>query len=159
MKRKILVTFHRFAGIGAFLLIASFFFSTVYVEIFGNPKEILAVKRYIVSAILAVGLLMPVAAFSGAKLGGKQKYGLVSKKMQRMRWIAINGIALIVLAIMLYQKAKSGVFDIVFWAMQAVELVLGFANLVLLAMMIRDGLILSGKIKRKSLKYPAGENN
>ena len=147
MERKILVTLHRFAGIGAFLLIASFFFSTAFVEIFGDTAQILGVKRYIVRGIIAVGLLMPFAAFSGANLGGKSKHSVVRRKTKRMKWIAINGILLIILAILLDQRARSGVFDIAFWTMQVVELVLGFSNLVLLGMMIRDGLILSGTIK------------
>ena len=147
MQRKIIVIFHRFAGIGAFLLIASFFFSTVYVEIYGDPEKILAVKRYIVRTILAVGLLMPIAAFSGIRLGGKSKHKVLRQKAKRMKWIAINGLLLIILAIILYYRTQEGVFDTLFWSMQVAELVLGFSNLVLLGMMIRDGLILSGKVK------------
>ena len=147
MKRKIIVMFHWFAGIGAFLLITSFFFSTIYVEIFGDLQEILAVKHYIVRAILAVGLLMPIAVFSGTKLGGKVRHKVLKQKTKRMRWIAINGILLITFAIVLYYRAKVGIFDTVFWSVQLAELVLGFSNLVLMGMMIRDGLILSGKIK------------
>lgn len=147
MKRKIIVMFHRFAGIGAFLLITSFFFSTIYVEIFGDLQEILVVKRYIVRAILVLGLLMPIAAFSGTKLGGKVRHKVLKQKTKRMRWITINGILLITFAIVLYYRAKAGIFDTIFWSVQVAELILGFSNLVLMGMMIRDGLILSGKIK------------
>ncbi len=58
-----------------------------------------------------------------------------------MPLIAANGVlVLIPSALFLAYKARAGEFDMTFYAVQALELVAGAANITLLGLNIRDGL-------------------
>ena len=66
-----------------------------------------------------------------------------------MPFIAANGIFILVpAAFYLESKAASGVFDMTFYLVQGLELVAGAANLVMLGLNIRDGLIMTGRLGR-----------
>lgn len=63
--------------------------------------------------------------------------------------IALNGVLVLVpAAFFLAWRSAAGVFDGSFYAVQAIELAAGAANLVLLALNMRDGLRLTGRLKR-----------
>lgn len=66
--------------------------------------------------------------------------------------IAANGIMILIpSALFLSYRATSGAFDAMFYAVQALELLAGAVNLTLIAMNMRDGLKLSGRLgKRRS---------
>ena len=79
--------------------------------------------------------------------------GLVGTKLKRMPIIAANGLlVLIPSALFLAAKAGAGEFDTAFYAVQAIELIAGAVNLVLLSMNMRDGLKMTGRLsgRRKS---------
>jgi hypothetical protein len=80
----------------------------------------------------------------GRKLGG-----VLKQKAQRMPIIAANGIlVLIPAALFLAARARSGNFDGWFYAVQMIELVAGATNITLLALNMRDGLKMKGRLRR-----------
>ena len=137
------------------LTIATFWLSTAMAELFGSPATVIAVKTAIPWGF---GLLVPALAVTGGSgffLSRGQKQGLVGAKLKRMPFIAANGLlVLIPSALFLAAKAEAGDFDAAFWAAQALELVAGAVNLVLLGLGMRDGFRLT-QWRRKSFLQPA----
>ena len=71
--------------------------------------------------------------------------GLVGTKLKRMPIIAANGIlVLIPSALFLASKARAAEFDTSFYAVQALELAAGAANITLFGLNLRDGLRMKG---------------
>ena len=70
-------------------------------------------------------------------------------KARRMPFIAANGVLILIpSALFLASKASAGSFDASFYLVQAVELIAGAANIVLLGLNMRDGLRLTGRLGR-----------
>jgi hypothetical protein len=138
---------HAAAGTVAMLCIAGFLGSTVWVELVGGPEQIAAVKR---SIVLGLALLVPammVVGLSGSRLAGESRARPVVVKQRRMRFIALNGLLVLVpAALILDRLAAAGAFGAAFYAVQAAELVAGPINLVLLGLNFRDGLRMSGRM-------------
>lgn len=138
---------HLIAGLIATLTIASFFLSTVFVELFCSYEAVATLK----SLIVLPGLLILVPAIaitggSGFHLSKSRQGSLVDVKKKRMPFIAANGIiVLIPCAIFLSHLADAGTFNATFYAVQALELLAGATNLALMGLSIRDGLKLSGR--------------
>ena len=78
--KKSLSLAHRLSSISAYLLIMSFFISTVLVELFGDHQAILFVKAYISYAIWAVVPLMAAAGITGSKMAPNVKKGPLAAK-------------------------------------------------------------------------------
>ena len=77
--------------------------------------------------------------------------GLIGAKIKRMPLIAANGLLILVpSALFLASKAKAAEFDTGFYVVQALELVAGAANIVLLGLNMRDGLTMKGRLRRRS---------
>lgn len=144
MSKKI----HLFVAIVASLTIATFFTSTVLVELFGSQEAIATVKSLIVMPGLFI--LIPTIAITGGSgffLSQTRKGRLVDAKMKRMPFIAANGLlVLLPAAIFLDQWASAGIFDAKFYFVQAAELLAGATNLTLMGLNMRDGLRLSGHV-------------
>lgn len=143
---------HMLGATIATLCIATFFTSTILVELFGSFETIAMVKRLIVMPGLLI--LIPAIAVtggSGFSLGKGRKGRLVGAKAKRMPIIGANG-ALILLpaAIFLDQWASSGSFDAKFYVVQGLELAAGATNLTLMGMNIRDGLRMTGKFRPRN---------
>lgn len=147
MERQSLSQAHAAAGIIAFCLIGSFFVCSLISELSGNLVWIFAVKRTVFYCMWAMVLLVPLAALSGRKLAGKSRNATVETKRKRMRWIAPNGVSLVTLGSYLYYKAGQQEFDKLFMSAQLLEFALGFTNLLLLGLMIRDGFRLKRQYK------------
>ncbi len=134
------------------MTIATFFTSSIIVELFGTHESIAAVK----SLILIPGLFILVPAIAatggtGFALSKSRKGRLVQVKQKRMPFIGANGIlVLIPCAIFLDRWASTGTFDTTFYIVQGIELVAGAVNLTLMSMNIRDGLKLSGRFRASS---------
>lgn len=141
---------HRTTAIIATLCIGMFFISSVVVELFGNQAMIATVKSLIVNPGLFI--LVPAIAITGATgfaLSAQRKGGLIDKKKKRMPFIVVNGILILLpAAIYLDQLAASGSFDASFYLVQGLELITGGVNLTLMSLNIRDGLKLSGRLRR-----------
>ncbi len=147
MKRQSLSQAHAAAGILAFCLIGSFFIGSLISELSGNLVWIVHVKRTVFYGMWAMVLLVPLAALTGTKLAGKSRSATVENKRKRMRWIAPNGLLLLTLGSYLYYKASQSEFDTLFRSAQLLEFALGFTNLLLLGLMIRDGFRLKRQYK------------
>jgi hypothetical protein len=141
---------HRAASIVATLAIAFFFMSTVLVESFGSQDAVARLKALIVMPGLFI--LVPAIAATGASgfmLSRSRGGRLLDAKKRRMRIIGANGLlVLLPCALVLDRWAAVGAFDAGFYAVQAIELLAGAVNLVLMGMNIRDGLRMSGRLRR-----------
>ncbi len=145
MKNKI----HRFAGIIAILCIATFWSSTLLVELFGTQEWIARFKHLIVFPGLFI--LVPFIALAGGtgfSLAKTRKGQLVSQKKRRMPIIGVNGLLILVpAAIYLDQLASTGSFDTKFYVVQGFELLAGAVNITLMSLNMRDGLKMAGRFK------------
>ena len=140
---------HAVAGGIGFLMILTFWTSTVISELFAGPDTIAAVKAMILKGMILLILAMAIAGVSGMAMGRRRKDALTRAKKQRMPIIAANGLLILVPAAwFLAGKAASGAFDTVFYVVQAVELIAGAANLSMMGLNIRDGLRMTGKLRR-----------
>ena len=83
---------------------------------------------------------MIVVGASGMNLGRKRRDSRAAAKKKRMPVIALNGLVILVpAAFYLQSKAFAGEYDTAFYVVQAVELLAGGTNLVLMGLNIRDG--------------------
>lgn len=140
---------HLIAGLLATLIIAAFFLSTVLVELFGSHEAVAIVKGLIV--LPGLFILVPAIAATGGSgfyLSKSRQGRLVDAKQKRMPFIAANGLlVLIPCAIFLNRWAAAGAFDTTFYMVQALELLAGAINLMLMGMNMRDGMRLSGRFR------------
>lgn len=140
---------HPLAGVLALLTIAAFWLSTTISELFGTPETVALVKTAIPWGFLLLIPALMATGGSGLKLARSRRAGLLGVKLKRMRIIAANGVLILVpAALFLAAKAADGAFDTAFYVVQAVELLAGALNLTLLALNMRDGLRMSGRLRR-----------
>lgn len=140
---------HLLAGLLATLTVATFFLSTLLVELFGSHEAVATVKNLIVvpGLFILVPALMATAG-SGFALSKSRSGRLVEAKKKRMPFIAANGLMVLVpSAIFLDRWASAGVFDAGFYWVQGAEFLAGSVNLMLMGMNIRDGLKMSGRLR------------
>ena len=140
---------HFIAGLLATLTIATFFLSTVIVELFGSHEVVAIVKSLIVMPGLFI-LVPAIAATGGSGFAlSKSRQGrLVEAKKKRMPLIAANGLlVLLPSAIFLDRWASAGSFDTTFYFVQGAELLAGAVNLTLMGLNIRDGINMSGRFR------------
>ncbi|MFV0476107.1 MAG: hypothetical protein ACK5MQ_18175 [Pikeienuella sp.] len=136
---------HPIAGGLAFLTIVSFWLSTVISELFTDAATVAAVKTTIPWGFLLLVPALALTGISGARLSLRRRGPLVERKKKRMPIIAANGIlVLIPSALYLSARAQAGDFDAAFYAVQALELTAGLANITLLGLSMRDGMRLGG---------------
>jgi hypothetical protein len=137
MKSKI----HRTASLVATVCIATFFTSTLLVEVVGSEDMVAFVKSLIVMP--GIFILIPAMAITGATgfaLAKERKGRIVEGKKKRMPIIALIGIFILLpAAIYLNSWAAEGMFDVRFYILQAIELVAGAINLALMIKSIKDG--------------------
>ncbi|ERB63887.1 hypothetical protein G3U99_18095 [Vibrio coralliilyticus OCN008] len=132
-------TIHKAAALSGFMMILSFFTSTLYVELFGSFAQIASVKTYIFYAIWFLIPTMALAGITGAKMAPKVTIGPIAAKKKRMPLIALNGLLVLTpAAIYLHYLADAGQFNSTFYIVQIIELIAGFTNLILMSMSIRD---------------------
>ncbi len=138
---------HPVAGAVALFTIATFWLSTSLSELFASEAAVIAVKTAIPWGLLLLVPALAMAGGSGFALAKGRRAGLVGAKARRMPLIAANGILVLVpAALFLAYKAAHAEFDGVFYAVQALELAAGAANISLLGLNMRDGL----KMKRRA---------
>lgn len=106
-------------------------------------------KRAIAYGVLALVPLMTALGLSGRALSGKTTLGLARRKLQRMKVIAVNGVGVLApSAFVLAWLAGRGSFGLLFYGIQAVELLAGALNVCLMLLNARDGLVLSGRLRK-----------
>jgi hypothetical protein len=141
---------HPVAGALAILTIATFWLSTALTELFASEAVVTTVKTTIPWGFLLLIPALMAAGGSGFTLAKGRRTGLAGAKIRRMPLIAANGIlVLIPAALFLASKARAAEFDTRFYAVQALELTAGAANIALLGLNIRDGLRLKGRLRHR----------
>ena len=142
---------HAITGTTAMLIIASFWISTLVSEIFLDSAAVAAVKHAIVYGLFLLVPFMAATGGSGIVLGKTRKGSLLAQKKKRMAIIGTNGLLVMIpAAIFLNGKAAAGEFDVLFYAVQVVELSVGVVQLILMSMNFRDGLKLAGKLRPRA---------
>jgi len=132
---------HPVAGAIALLTILTFWFSTLFAEIFGSEALVVSVKTDIPWGFLLLIPALMTAGGTGFVLSKGSRAGVIGAKLKRMPFIAANGLlVLIPAALFLSSKARAGEFDTWFYAVQALELLAGATNIMLLGLNMRDGL-------------------
>ncbi|WP_418647586.1 hypothetical protein ACNQFN_22180 [Thauera butanivorans] len=140
---------HLVAGGLAMLCIATFWLATALSESFGTDETITAVKTAIPWGLLVLIPALMAAGGSGFALAQGRRGGLLGTKIKRMPWIAANGVLILIpAALFLASKARAGEFDGVFYAVQALELAAGAANIALLGLNMGGGLRMTGRLRR-----------
>ncbi|ETA53376.1 hypothetical protein [Ponticoccus alexandrii] len=141
---------HPIAGMAAGALIVGFQAATIRAELSGSLAEIRAVKEGVLYALPVLAICLMTVGGSGRALAGPRPKGVAQRKRDRMKLIAANGlIVLVPAAVFLHWRAQTVGVDAVFQAVQAVEIVAGLTNLVLIGRSARDGLRLSGRLRRR----------
>ena len=140
---------HPVAGALAILTMATFWLSTALSELFASQAIVTTVKTAIPWGFLLLVPALVVAGGSGLVLARGGRTGLVGAKFKRMPLIAANGVLILIpSALFLASKARAADFDTGFYAIQALELAAGAANLALLSLNLRDGLKMKGRLRR-----------
>ena len=138
---------HAISGVTAMLIIASFWISTLVSEVLLDYADVAIVKHAIAYGLFVLMPFMAVTGISGFALGKARFGNLLDRKKKRMAIVGINGLLVMIpAAIFLNWKAAAGEFDTLFYAVQAVELIVGAMQLTLMGMNFRDGRALSGKL-------------
>lgn len=140
-------TLHPIAGVVGMATIATFWLSTVAVEVFGSPGAVLTVKTAILWGLLLLVPALAITGGTGFRMGGRSANPLIASKRRRMPFIALNGLLVLVsCAFFLQARAAAGDFGGVFALVQGIELLAGAVNLTLMGLNMRDGLALTGRI-------------
>lgn len=140
---------HATAGGIAFLLIATFWTSTLLSELFGDEAAVTSIKNFILWGMMVLIPAVMIAGGSGFSLGKGRRGRLVESKKKRMPIIGVNGLLILVpCAFFLASRANAGEFDTVFYTVQGLELIAGATNLTLMGLNIRDGLQMAGRLHR-----------
>jgi formate-dependent nitrite reductase membrane component NrfD len=136
---------HAAAGLLGGLTILLFFSSTLAVEASGAHDAIAQAKGLIVwPGLLVLVPLLALTGLTGRKLAGAHPTGLAAAKLARMKWIAGNGLCVLVpCALTLNAWAQQGRLDRPFLIVQGLELVAGLVNLVLIGLNLADGVKLA----------------
>ena len=146
-------TLHALAGAVALLCIGAFWTSTLVSELFLDERAVVAVKNGILSAMWLLIPAMAAAGASGFALGRGRSGRLVDAKKRRMRFVAANGILILLpSAFALASMADAGRFDALFYGVQVLELAAGAVNVALLALNMRDGLRLAGRLTPRAAR-------
>ncbi len=142
---------HPVAGALALLTIATFWLSTALSELFASHVIVTTVKTAIPWGFLLLIPALAVAGGSGFALAKGRRAGPIGAKIKRMPLIAANGILILIpSAVFLAFKAQADEFDAGFYAVQAIELAAGAANITLLGLNMRDGLKMKGWLRHRS---------
>lgn len=140
---------HPITGTVALMTIATFWLSTVISEVSGSREAIIAVKTAIPWGFL---LLVPALAATGGtgfSLSKGRRPKMITTKIRRTAMTGANGVLVLMpSAVFLAYKAASGEFNAAFYAVQAIELIAGAANITLVALNMRDGLKMTCRFRR-----------
>ncbi|MDF3415115.1 hypothetical protein HKX54_11665 [Sulfitobacter sp. M57] len=143
---------HPFAGGIGFLMILTFWSSTVASEMFGTHETVAFVKGMILKGMFVLVPSMAIVGATGMSMGQRRKDLPARAKKKRMPFIAANGLlVLLPLAVYLEAKASAGEFDTTFFILQGVELIAGAVNLTLMGMSIRDGRAMGNKRRQATI--------
>ena len=140
---------HPVAGGVALATIASFWTSTLGAELFLDHAAVLWVKTAILYGLAVLIPAMALVGATGMRLGARSPDPRVVAKRRRMPVIALDGLLVLgPCAVFLPARAAEGLFDVVFYGVQGLDLLAGAANITLLALSLRDGLAPAARRRR-----------
>ncbi len=135
---------HFTAAFISLLFIISFWLSSVIAELFLSHDAIAMVKHIIAWSLVIFIPAIAITGGTGLTIAKNNQHHLLIVKRQRMPLIAMTGVlVLIPAALFLNAKAQVNQFDLIFYGVQAIELLAGASNLLLISMNIRDGLTIT----------------
>lgn len=141
---------HAAAGTVGLALITTFFVASIAVELGGEHDAITDTKTLILYGICVLIPSMMIAGGSGRALMGARRGPRVLIKQKRMIAIAVIGLGVLApCAILLQGLAADGDFGRTFTILQVVELLGGAANITLMSLNLRDGMLLTGRIRHR----------
>lgn len=166
MKRKNLIKIHVFGTIIGFLALLSFLILTLISVIKYDFTFIKNVKKFILLFIPLLVISLLATGLSGKNLVKGSYSPIYSKKMIRLKIIAMNGSFLLLVALYLYIKSSKNQFGIFFWTAQIVGFFIGIINIILYISNILLGLVLKGRCRIRitrskpniNLKHTKNEN-
>jgi hypothetical protein len=142
---------HAVAGTIALLLVAIFFVASLYAELMMDAVLIAQTKRIILYGVCLLVPAMAITGGSGFSLAKGRAGGIVDAKKMRMRILAANGLLVMLpSAVCLDLLASAGHFGAIFMGVQTVEFAGGLLQFYLLGRNFRDGLTLSGRLRRRA---------
>jgi len=131
---------HPVAGVIALAATVTFWGAAAGAWVLGSETAILWVRTVILWGMLVLVPAVVIAGASGYKLGGAEKRGRIGHKKQRLRFIGINTIVVVLpCAFLLHDLALEAQLGVPYTIEQAIELVAGLLNVVFLLMNARDG--------------------
>ncbi len=137
--KNTLVIIHKTSALTAFILIATFFSSSLFVDMFASQQAVVMVKTNIFYGVWLLIPLMAITGITGVKMAPKVTSGPIASKKKRMPFVAANGLlVLLPAAYILKNLALEGEFNNFFYFVQTIELLAGFINLSLMSLNIRD---------------------
>lgn len=146
---------HRSAALVALAMVGAFWLSTVIAEVFLPVQAVVRVKTAIPWGFVILVPAVALAGATGMRLARGRSGGVLGQKRRRMPILAANGLlVLIPSALFLSARAEAGTFDTAFYAVQALELVAGAVNLVLLGLNLRDGRRMTAGRRRRNSRAP-----
>jgi hypothetical protein len=146
---------HRLVGLFALTLIVLFFVSTIAVEVIGDHRAVAAVKTLILIGVCVLVPSMAAAGVTGRLRARNRRGPIVRGKLIRTGVIAAIGLLVLVpCAVTLQRLSAAGDFGGPFRVVQAIELLGGAVNIVLMSLNVRAGMIMTGRIRRRSGRTP-----
>jgi hypothetical protein len=141
---------HAIAGSFSLTLITLFFTSSVVVELAGDHGAIATVKQWILYGVAVLIPSMMITGGTGRAMIGRRRAPVLRGKQRRMIAAAVIGITILIpCAIILQRLAAAGDFGATFSVIQGIELAGGAVNITLLALNVRSGMLLTGRIRRR----------
>ncbi|MFE1596710.1 hypothetical protein [Nocardia sp. NPDC058705] len=142
---------HPIAGTVGLLTVLTFWTSTVLSELSGSKAAIVAVKQAIPWGLPILVLALAITGGTGFRLAGDSAMPDILAKKRRMPFIAGNGLlVLIPSAITLAVLVDRDEFGPLFYGVQALELLAGATNIVLMSLNVRDGFRVTGRFGKRS---------
>lgn len=149
MERMTLVKLHAAAGALAMALIALFWGTVLASGLSGRMDVLASVRLGILFALPVLVLALAGTGVSGAVLAGGSRAPEIRAKQRRMALAAANGLLVLIPgAVFLGWRAARGEFYGSYFIVQAVEMVAGPVNLLLLGLNLRAGLKMSAGRRR-----------
>lgn len=140
---------HPAAATLALLILVSFWLSTAVTELLGTEAQVIWLKTHLPWAFLLLIPALAVTGATGVHRAGNRRGALIDAKRRRMPLIAANGLLILIpSALFLMARAGQGQLDTAFYAVQVIELTFGAVNILALGLSFRDGLRLTGRLRR-----------
>ncbi|WP_434779637.1 hypothetical protein [Neisseria sp. Ec49-e6-T10] len=152
-KPHALSIYHGLFAVLSICFIFCFWTITVLSTLFATEITIVLIKQGILYCFILFIPCIVLTGITGFLLTKNRQGKIIQTKKKRMPIIAINGLFILVpCAFYLASKAQQAQFDVLYYLIQSLELMIGAINLYLMGRSVRDGLKLSGKIKPAQIK-------